>query len=620
MDLMLKDITLQIDSGFDVKLKTLTNQNKELFLSNKFEHFRAEEIERQNENLTCQVEMLENVIEERRKLHQQDHAQLIEKYKVQLLRFKDDIEAQQNKTELVQQQLNEALRNEACLRNKVNEQEMAIESDLAGKKLSFVEKESDELMKRLQKKEEQLVEQEILYKTHELECPQVKADLEKKCKKFEKKIEQMEVAMEKESDDWRAKEIEMEKEIKRKGLDVESEIFNTKMQVSAVEEQKKREIEAAEKRVAKYKNRNKELQKSIKQKEYDAQKHQLDLERFEVEKLSLNNQMTEKDRKLSFLFEKLNKVDEIFESNRVLKLKYKKLQDEYKKMKEKMTKSEVKKRQLYQMVKSSDCQNSQSEEKENLQDRIKELKSEIQKLKNENSKVVSSKTEMDNSSERLRKELDDFQKKCQIQKEKIQRQKEEIEKQKEKIQALKKNGCKKSSSESSHSEESAKRTSKTSPKAKESLVATATYSDDSFEESSRSSSSQASIPAKKSATHKSTTARSNTDYKKDNDVTSIESEIAEEVEDNNNCDGGDDELSGDFFGNNNINFFLAEDEPEEIEEDIKIDSVDENETNPRNGTTKRQASSSGTGSSNKLQTNRESACISLDRCSISLFS
>ena len=587
MDLLLKDITVQVDSKFDVKLRSLTNENKELFLSSKFERFRAEEIERQNDSLVCQVEMLENIIEERRRLRDQDHSELFEKYKVQLQRFKDEIEAQKNKMELVQEQLKEALQTEACLRNKINEQEMAIEGDLAGKKLEFVERECDELIKRLRKKEEQLVTKELQYKTHELDCPQVKADLEKKCEDFEKEIAKLKIAMEKESDDWSAKKIEMQKEITKKGLEVESEIFNTKMQVSAVEEQKKKAIQVAEQRVTKYKDKNKKLYKAFKEKEQDLQKSLLDLAKFEVEKLSLNNQVQEKDRKVTFLYQRLNKVDEVFESNKSMKLKCKKLQDEYKKMKEKFQKSEEKRRQLQQGLTSNVDQDGQSKGKEELQDRITDLKSEIRKLKSENAKLVSSKTEVSDSRERLRNELEEFQRKCKDQEERLEKQQKEFEKQKKEIQEL--NNVSKSKSHTKNEPvksniESSERATNTKKAPKESLVAEARYSDDSFEDSSKSAA-------------KSISADSN----QDDDINSIGSEIAEEVAvDNSDCS---DEVSGDFFGNNNVNFFLPN---EEIEEDIKMDSSADNEVKQKNSTTKTQVASTGSASTNKLQRNQTS--------------
>ena len=331
MDDIFLEISSKIDSALDTKLDKLHLDNKDLFLCSKFERFRADEAFRKSDNLSCEVGLLERVINESKAIHQSDQRHLVMKCETNVQRLKDELDGQQRRLEVAENQLKTSLENETALRKVIKEQELIIQSDVSRKKLEFLENENNELIIELKKVKDEFDDKEMDWKRHYAECPKIIKSVMEKYSLLKKESQDSKQGYEKLID-------ALTKDCQRLRDEIQSCLKTFKSEKSEFTKTKttlKAEIDSMKTKVSKYKVKNKELSGSLEKKENIAQQLTKDLEVLRTECSNLKSNLENQGESLKL---KTREYKELRESKKSWQKKSESYKGKYKHAKDELAK------------------------------------------------------------------------------------------------------------------------------------------------------------------------------------------------------------------------------------------------------------------------------------------
>uniref|UniRef100_A0A7M5X370 Uncharacterized protein n=2 Tax=Clytia hemisphaerica TaxID=252671 RepID=A0A7M5X370_9CNID len=304
MDNIFMEIASKVDSALDAKLDQLHQNNKDLFLCSKMERFRADEALRQNDNLSCEVELLERVFSESRANHQDEQSHLAMKYGAYVQRLTDQLDSQQQRMGIAENQLKASLANENALRKVIKEQELIIQSDVSRKKLKFLENENNELIVELKNLKDSFDDKEMDWKQHYSECPKMIKNIMEKYSQLKKESQDSRQGYEKLIDAL-TKDCQRLRDENRGHLKAlktqKSELANTKKTMQS-------EIDTMKTKVSKYKLKYKELSGSLEKKEKIIQQLTKDLDAFKTECINQKSNLEKQDESLTSKTKECNKL------------------------------------------------------------------------------------------------------------------------------------------------------------------------------------------------------------------------------------------------------------------------------------------------------------------------
>ena len=304
-----KEIVAKVDLDLHSRLEELHQNNKELFLNSRFEQYRSDEISRKNENLLCEIALLQKLFDEQEIVDKKEQKALRTRNKTQVKRLKDEIYGLRLKLTTVEGQLSVALENESQMNRTVCEHEMTIKSDLRFKKIDILEKENFDLVQKLHFSQEITEEKRYNLRENKLHSARTIEQLELSVKQLKIEIEKLQREHNVKYEEWNVEKDLLERKHKQCWFAMEEEKLNSKLQVASVQKVKDVELLEWRGKCSRYKTRSSETGQRLNQSQEDVARLSKDLQgyveqlnalktkhRLEIEKLT-----TEKNKKLNVL-------------------------------------------------------------------------------------------------------------------------------------------------------------------------------------------------------------------------------------------------------------------------------------------------------------------------------
>ena len=372
MDVMVrKEIFAKVDSIFDSQIQELHQENKQLFLNSRFEQFRSDEITRQNDNLSCEIELLQKLFGEQNEINTTEREMLLTRHQASDTRFNNEIQSLRLKLKTIEKQLEEALQNETSMKKTIHLQELTIKSDVRFKKVDILEKENGELVYKLHQSEEKASEKEYKLREHKLHCNKTIKQLKTDITRLEIEIEESKKKHSEKEKFWREEQDLMERKQKQHWIALEEEKLNSKLQVASVQKVKDVELSKMKNAYVKYRTRCRESEKKVEQLQKDVKTHSKDVEKYEQVLKQLKSDLLESDK---CLIEKTKKIETLLQSEKSIRKKANKYKDECK----------TNQKQIRKISKEKDEIKTQLQSKI---EKIGELKDQIEQI-SENGKVT----------------------------------------------------------------------------------------------------------------------------------------------------------------------------------------------------------------------------------------
>ena len=326
MEVLRKEISAKVDLVLDTRLQELHQDNKQLFLNSRFERYRSDEITRQNENLACEIELLQKLFDEQNDTNKKQQEMLLTKNKTKVSRLNDEIKSLRSKLEAVERQLIISLQNESNINRTVCEQELTIKSDVRFKKMKILEEEKVELVHKLHQSVERESEKEFDLREHKLQCSKTIDQLKMNIVQLEFQVDDLERKNREKEKKWRVEQDAMEKKQKQYWIALEEEKLSSKLQVASVQNVKDIEVSKIRNSCIKYKTRSRQFERKLEHFQNDVTRLSKDVERYDEESKRMKSKLIESEKLLT---EKSKKLDVKRQTEKSIRKKANKYKEQY---------------------------------------------------------------------------------------------------------------------------------------------------------------------------------------------------------------------------------------------------------------------------------------------------